>query len=100
MKCDVCRGACCESLYLPVGTDARGEWLRAFAARTVGSGGVEIETRCSKLTADGRCSIYSARPDVCRAFKAGGAACLDVVRRRRTPEEYAAIRHDDDPLTL
>ena len=99
MKCDVCRGACCESLHLAAGSDAHGEWLRAFAPRALGSQ-VELEVRCAQLTPTGRCGIYEARPAVCRSYIAGGAACLDVVRRRRTPEEYAAIRNDDDPLTL
>lgn len=78
----------------------RGDWLRAFAARELASGEVEIEARCSKLDAAGCCSIYETRPTICRDYQPGGGACLDVVRRRRTPEQYAAIREAGDPATV
>ena len=58
---------------------------------------VSLNCRCTALTAEGACSIYEARPELCRTYPAGGPACLDVVRARRTAEEYAAIREEGDP---
>jgi len=103
VKCDKCHGACCESLHLRLeGTAARMEWLAAFAARQLPGPGamVELEVRCSQLTAKGRCGIYEERPTICRNYVAGGEACLDVVKRRRTAYEYQQIRDDEDPPEL
>ena len=52
------------------------------------------------LTGPGTCSIYESRPQVCRDMPVGGDACLNYVRHRRTPAEYALIRDTDDPQTI
>jgi hypothetical protein len=105
MKCDVCRGACCESFKLP--PDALGlmgvlapedaRWLTLHA--TPFPGYLRFECRCTKLTKEGACGIYADRPRLCRDFRAGGPDCLRTVRERRTPEEYLLIREDGDPET-
>lgn len=110
MKCSVCRGACCESVVIPLAPMRKAcdrddiRWLllhgrKVESAEQGGTGGhgLELEARCTKLDADGRCGIYDERPMVCRLFPAGGPDCLDTVRRRRSPEEYAQIRDADDP---
>ena len=100
VKCLECRGACCESLVLRAENGEQGAWLRVFAARPLPDAEVEFEVRCSRLAACGRCGIYDERPAICRDFAPGGAACLDVVRRRRTPEQYQLIRDEADPERL
>lgn len=100
VNCRACAGACCESLHLTPAPGELGAWLRTFAARELASGQVEVEVRCSRLTPAGACSVYEERPGICRAFPAGGPQCLEVVRRRRTPEQYAAIREEGDPPAL
>lgn len=103
MRCDVCRGGCCESFSLPSSdirpphADAR-HWLELHATREGES--LSFECRCTKLTTEGRCSIYAERPFVCAIFRAGGKECLSVVRKRRTPEQYAAIREEGDPEAI
>lgn len=100
MKCAECKGACCESI-LALASDARmfsddrRRWLELHATRA--GDRLEFECRCTALTAAGRCSIYSTRPMMCVTYEAGGAACLETVRRRRTPEDYARIRDASDP---
>jgi Fe-S-cluster containining protein len=61
---------------------------------------IEFECACTKLTAEGRCSIYDDRPLVCRDFRPGCNDCLEYVRKRRTPEDYARIRDASDPETI
>ena len=73
-------------------------WIRLHAVPD-GDTHLEFAVPCRELAGDGRCSIYEDRPNVCRAYKPGGADCLDTVRRRRTVEEFYAIREDGDPRT-
>lgn len=35
------------------------------------------------LNRDGRCAIYSDRPDPCRVFAVGSEECIGVIQRRR-----------------
>ncbi len=103
--CAECRGACCEEVELTL-TPAdffADEWLVArlgphVKSRCVTRDGkseviTRLEVRCSKLTADGLCSVHhtvepddspnGAQPIACRIAKVGDPWCLDVVRRRR-----------------
>lgn len=100
MRCEICRGACCESFSMPR-ADLRppgpDEWRWLELHATSRGASLEFECRCTKLTPAGRCSIYSDRPEVCRTFMPGGPDCLEMVRNRRTPEQYAAIREPQDP---
>jgi Fe-S-cluster containining protein len=104
--CLKCRGACCETFHVPAihilapSVDAR-RWveLHSLSQRPTLQHGVMLEfpAPCTKLTPEGRCGIYEARPMTCRAFQPGGVDCLDTLLRRRTPEQYAAIREAGDP---
>jgi Fe-S-cluster containining protein len=105
MNCTACRGACCEEFIVPAadvrppGLDER-RWLELHAVATgniLTGRELRFECRCTKLTAEGRCSVYADRPRTCQTYRAGGPDCLEVVRRRRTPEQYAAIREAGDP---
>ena len=73
-------------------------WLDLHAEHD--AGWLRFDCRCRMLTIAGACSIYAERPTVCRDYVAGGAACLDTLRRRRTPEHYARIREDGDPMEI
>ena len=101
MNCAICRGACCETIVIPLSADA--DTNRWVLLHGISQGGilssvkVSLNCRCTALTVEGACSIYEDRPDLCRIYPAGGPACLDVVRVRRTAEEYEAIRDEGDP---
>ena len=47
--------------------------------------------RCRLLAADKRCSIYSIRPDNCRAFVAGSEACLAAREETRGFRDGAPV---------
>jgi hypothetical protein len=102
MDCLACGGACCETMILPVGAvrfpspDAKA-WFMLHGS-TDGSR-VELECRCSALTPDGKCGIYTSleRPKTCADFRPGERGCIETVRRRRTPEQYILIRGAADP---
>jgi Fe-S-cluster containining protein len=85
-NCAECRGACCESLVIPLVTEQEdfARWL-GYHGRMEGKGMrrvVEIEAPCKYLEA-GQCGIYDMRPDFCRDFPVGGPSCLETIRRRR-----------------
>ena len=102
MKCSECHGACCEQIVFPAPSDraslafllARGEGERGPKKQWVR---IVLDTRCPKLTDDGRCGIYESRPLICAEYEPGGTACLAAVRRRRTPEDFQRIREEGDP---
>jgi hypothetical protein len=104
VRCDICRGACCEDFSLrladvTVSSDVT-HWLRL---RGVEQGPwLTFDCRCRMLTADGRCDLYEdpSRPEVCREFLPGSGWCLDAVRKRRSPEAYARIRQASDPEVI
>ncbi len=99
MNCDECRGACCETIIIPLSVhEDTDRWVILHGQR-VGAR-VALNCKCTALTEGGRCSIYSDRPEICQAYPAGGADCLETVRAFRTPVEYARIRDDCDPVTL
>jgi Fe-S-cluster containining protein len=63
-------------------------------------GYVEFDNPCAALTERGACDIYADRPQVCKDFAPGGKACLDTVRKRRSPAEYELIREKGDPVEV
>ena len=107
MKCEECRGACCESICLPLYSNPTGSlrvnevnrWLAVHGTieQLNGHDHVELEVRCAKLTPAGRCGIYETRPLPCALYAPGGVDCLNTVAKRRTPADYQRIRDDDDP---
>jgi|2_EtaG_2_1085320.scaffolds.fasta_scaffold03424_4 Fe-S-cluster containining protein len=109
MKCAECKGACCEVFELPFrdiqppNEDVFG-WLVLHGVSKLNPdpcwSTIQFDCKCTKLTEQGSCGIYDERPDVCRRMPVGGSDCLEFVRERRTPEEYKAIRDDDDPATI
>ena len=88
--CERCRGACCESIVLPLNAPNGdiGRWLDFHGTRT--SQGLELECRCSKLK-DGKSSIYEDRPQVCKVFRVGSAECRYAVHRKRSEQEAEEI---------
>lgn len=79
--CQVCKGACCESIVVPIPSDDDGMWLR-YHATSIAPGLFEFATPCQKLCA-GKCSIHETRPTTCRVYEVGGVACRSTVLRRR-----------------
>jgi len=76
-------------------------WLMLHG-QTITEGTIRLRfaCRCTALTREGSCDIYNDRPQVCQDMPVGGTDCLGYVRDRRTPEEYALIRDNDDPHTI
>ena len=88
--CELCRGACCESITLNVqhkSADVE-RWIDLHGQRI--AGGLNMDCACTALV-DGKCSIYDTRPGVCQDFQVGSVNCLVSIGRRRTPEQRAAI---------
>jgi Fe-S-cluster containining protein len=106
VKCEACRGACCETMQLPftlfknLDSDAV-SWVLLHGRVRVVQQAVELETPCKELK-EGRCGIYGSptRPLMCSLYPAGGADCLSAVRRRRTAEQYEQIRDPQDPKRI
>lgn len=106
--CQLCRGACCESLVLNLPPTDSGTWLAYHALplnppqdgvhRTntgpaaAGNGTTmhEIEAKCRKLSTCGRCTIHTTRPEHCRTYAVGSPDCRSTVQRRR-PDQSAEI---------
>ena len=91
--CQICRGACCESLLVPLADKpaliefyaTRGSILRV-GERPV----LEVEARCRHLGApEGHCTIYTNRPQPCVDYAVGSALCRDTVLRRRAEQSGA-----------
>ena len=106
MKCQECRGACCETFELPMidirppSEDAMAWIMLHGRAITEDPIRLRFACRCTALTDAGACGIYNDRPHVCQDMPVGGAECLGYVRDSRTPDEYTRIRDDDDPPTI
>lgn len=106
MKCEVCKGACCEEVVLELEprTNVDQEWFGVrfpLAVHKADRIELRFESRCPQLTECGRCAIhFTSKPVACVLYEAGGADCLEVVGLRRTPVEYQAIRDAADPHSL
>lgn len=88
--CQLCRGACCESIVLhdlPPGDTSR--WL-ALHGRVLPSGSVEFPAPCRELDTCGLCRIHATRPEPCRTYAVGGVDCRATIIRRR-PAHSAEI---------
>ena len=83
--CQVCQGACCESLLIPIQNDSLSVdfWkTRGEISVINGDTFVEIESKCRHLVC-GLCSIYVARPEACRVYEVGSIACIETIKTRR-----------------
>jgi Fe-S-cluster containining protein len=103
--CEVCRGACCESLLVPV---LRAPSTLAFYATRGDVFTVlgqphdicELPTPCRHLDSCGACSIYESRPSACHTFEVGSRECrLTVKRRRATKADKILALIDSLPQT-
>jgi Fe-S-cluster containining protein len=106
VNCLECRGACCEELVVPFvalinasSSVAEAEWM-GVRASSIEDGRARFDVRCPKLDACGRCSVHDEKPLICAVYPAGGPDCLDVVRRRRTADQYQRIREAGDPESI
>lgn len=71
-RCEECGGVCCRSFAAVEVSWDEYRRLQALGAKRLqlsiyGPHKLEIDYGCEFL-ADGRCSIYEARPDICRRF--------------------------------
>ena len=91
--CEICRGACCESLLLPGHLIVDLEWAQVRGMRLIGAGreAWEISLPCTKLSPLGACSIYESRPKVCRDYRVGSYGCAWALERRRFHENREAV---------
>lgn len=92
--CSICKGACCESLELPVHLFSHDvvDFLRIRGVEqgVLPTSRIEIESRCPSLTNVGQCACHDTRPKVCKNYDVGGFYCRATVLRRR-PENAKAI---------
>lgn len=80
--CELCKGACCESIVASVTPSDESRWLALHGMR-IAPNKVELALPCKMLCA-GKCSIWKDRPEKCITYEVGGAACRETVLRRRT----------------
>lgn len=100
--CQICRGACCESLVFELPDSDLGRWLGVHG-KPIGPAQVELPAPCTKLGTCGSCTIHETRPDHCRTYEVGGIDCRATVLRRRpeqAPEILAAMPHPSAFLPL
>lgn len=105
MNCLVCRGACCEEIFIrpedfSVPNLAVWEWWMIRTKEIEGQ--FVIESRCPVLSECGLCEVHgtSRQPSLCQEMRAGGPECISAVKRRRTALEYQKIRDDGDPSEI
>lgn len=88
--CQLCKGACCEGVRLPVHLTQNADidrWLGFHGTRE--DLHVYYRCPCCKLK-DGLCTVYASRPDICRDAPVGDADCLRAIQRNR-PDQAGAI---------
>jgi len=89
--CEVCRGACCESVYVPILRDkdtrefyaTRGSVFTIYGQK---NDMAEIDSRCRHLDACGLCTIHDSKPAACDAFEVGCKECRLAIKRRRADQ--------------
>lgn len=101
-SCDSCRrpGACCRGLVLSGPSVPLKSWRQDasdFVARHLmpflrpsshfipdDAGLVRVAYDCDRLGADGRCSDYEGRPEMCRIFEPGSdQLCIEYIQTFR-----------------
>jgi len=83
--CQLCQGACCEGFYMQVSDTEHGRWL-SYHGKMI-NGMLYIPAKCKYLNKKGLCDIYETRPEPCRRYEAGGAACRQTISHRRRNHE-------------
>jgi Fe-S-cluster containining protein len=89
--CEICRGACCESLLIPAFLIVDSEWAQARGLKRARASAWEVGLPCAKLSPLGGCSIYESRPMTCRNYQLGGYGCSWALERRRSRENREAV---------
>lgn len=92
--CEICKGACCESMLFtyPSGLPIMDEFYAARGRLHREQGVVELETRCPNLQRKtGKCGIYACRPQVCKDYRVGETLCLKTIALRRPGKTGEAI---------
>lgn len=93
--CQICQGACCESLVFALPDTDLGRWL-GFHGVVIELGKSELPAPCTKLCG-GQCTIHEDRPQHCRDYTVGGVDCRSTVLRRRldlATEIFAAMNKE------
>ena len=92
--CELCKGACCESILLRIDTspmtiefyEARGSVFELHGYQYA-----ELPARCPYLSNLGKCMTYAQRPVACSRFEVGSTMCLTAIERRRPAQAKAII---------
>lgn len=86
--CAICKGACCETLLMPMNPGAISPDTRKYLKMrgVLTRVGLRVDVPCKSLSPSGTCSVYSTRPDICRVYAVGGIACRESVLSRRDPK--------------
>jgi len=91
--CELCKGACCESILLPISpapTSTEFYAARGSVFMIATSTFAEVPARCPHLSQSGKCKTYDNRPVACSRFTVGSVMCLTAIERRR-PDQAEAI---------
>lgn len=89
--CELCAGACCETVVFPLPVDPPPDTVRWLGYHgEIRNRTIRVDAPCSKLDG-GKCSIWSMRPQPCRDYEVGSPACKAAVKARRAPDEQQAI---------
>ena len=101
--CLMCRGACCESLILPLfGPPDQQDFLaiRGEPVRILGKTYSEVESPCPMLGSCGNCKIHGKAtfPKACASYEVGGMMCRLTVARRRKGTWRSSIEAQLDAL--
>jgi len=87
--CSACKGACCETLVLPMPRDPEAAQWITLRGRKEGAT-VRLTVTCNELTKDGKCGIHEYKPHACRVYDVGSPACIAAIRAQR-PKEAAQL---------
>lgn len=92
--CAECKGACCETLLMPIDPSFMSSPVRKYLrtrGEFEGDYMIRLNCQCRFLDDKGQCGIYSGRPDVCRTATVGGAMCRAAIKANRTIPQRKAI---------
>lgn len=78
--CALCRGACCETVMLPI----EGEVPVTLLLRGhQEADGFRLTSPCRHLSRKGLCRIHDDKPLLCREYEVGGEGCRAAVLSQR-----------------